>query len=176
MDFLSEDSTFVSPATMLATGVSNFVHIRADSLGWLEGSREAAAIRRSPVIQRRSGVRKFELDLRSGRFRLAKAPLKIVGVVLLSPQSAGDQSLLRPISRAALLANFADSQAYGASQPQWREFSRNVSRLQRAFRASEGCNHPLEAVPSFAFRAGDSARCGLRSSCRGAWTGRENIA
>ena len=144
MDFLSEDSTFVSPATMLATGVSNFVHIRADSLGWLGGSREAAAIRRSPVIQRRSGVRKFELDLRAGSFRLAKAPLKIVGVVLLSPQSAGDQSLLRPISRAALLANFADSQAYGASQPQWGEFSRNVSRLG-LFELRRG-NHPCEAV------------------------------
>jgi hypothetical protein len=144
LDFLSEDSTFVSSATMIATGVSNFVHIRADSLGWLGRSREATAIRKSPVIQRRSGVRKFELDLRHGGFRLAKAPLKIVAVVLLSPESAGDRPLLKPISRAALLANLADTQAYGASQPQWREFRRNLSRLQ-PFELRRG-NHPREAV------------------------------
>ena len=144
LDFLSEDSTFVSPASMFATGISNFVHIRADSLGWLGRSREATAIRKSPVIQRRSGVRKFELDLRRGSFRLAKVPLKIVGVILLSPQSAGARPLLNPITTAALLSNFADTQAYGASQPQWREFRKNVSQLQ-AFELRRG-NHPFEAV------------------------------
>ena len=144
LDFLSEDSTFVSPASMFATGVSNFVHIRADSLGWLGRSRAATAIRKSPVIQRRSGVRKFELDLRRGSFRLAKVPLKIVAVVLLSPQSAGARPLLQPVSTAALLANFADTQAYAASQPQWREFRKNVSRLQ-TFELRRG-NHPIEAV------------------------------
>lgn len=144
LDFLSEDSTFVSPATMLATGISNFIHIRPDSLGWLGRSRETTAIRQSPVIQRRSGVKKFEFDLRRGSFRLAKAPLKIVGVVLLSPDSAGDQPLLSAISWAALLANFADTQAYAASQPPWREFLRNASRL-RLFELRRG-NHPCEAV------------------------------
>jgi hypothetical protein len=57
-DFLSEDSVFVAPDTMLATGVANFLHVRADSLGWLGRSREAGAIAKSPVIQRRSGVKK----------------------------------------------------------------------------------------------------------------------
>src|SRR5882762_3444126 len=104
-DFLSEDSVFISPDTMLATGVSNFVHIRADSLRWLGKSREAAAIRKSPVIRRRSGIKKFELDLRRGGFRLAKSPLKIAGVVFLSPENAGDDSLLKSMSKSALLAN-----------------------------------------------------------------------
>jgi hypothetical protein len=143
-DFLSEDSVFVSPATLLATGVPNFVHIRADSLRWLGRSREAAAIRRSPVIRRRSGVRKFELDLRREGFRLAKSPLKIVGVVLLSPQTAGAGPLLRSLSRSALLANFADTQAYGAGQPQWREFRKNLSGVD-AFELRRG-GHPREAV------------------------------
>jgi hypothetical protein len=144
LDFLSEDSTFVSPATMLATGVSNFVHLRPDSIGWLGRSREATSIRRSPVIQRRSGVRKFEFDLRRGSFRLAKAPLKIVGVVLLSAQNAGEHPLLKPIPKTTLLANFADTQAYAASQPQWREFRRNVAGL-RLFELRRG-KHPCEAV------------------------------
>ena len=78
---------------MLATGIANFLHVRADSLRRLGRSRAAAAIRRSPIIQRRSGVRKFELDLRRPSFRLAPEPLKIVAVVHLSAQRAGSRPL-----------------------------------------------------------------------------------
>jgi len=143
-EFLSEDSVFVSPDTMLATGVANFVHIRADSLRWLGRSRAVDAIRKSPVIRRRSGVKKFELDLRRDGFRLAKSPLKIVGAVILSPESAGNRPLLKPISRSALLSNLADTQAYAANQSQWREFSRNATGLE-AFELRRG-RHPREAV------------------------------
>jgi hypothetical protein len=144
LDFLSEDSAFVSPDTLLATGVSNFVHIRPDSLRWLGRSREAAAIRRSPVIQRRSGVRKFELDLRREGFQLARSPLAISGVVLLSPESAGNRPLLKSISKSMLLANLAHTQAYGASQPQWQDFRKKVSRLE-TFELRRG-RHPQQAV------------------------------
>ena len=143
-DFLSEDSVFVAPATMLATGVANFLHIRTDSLGWLGRSREAKAIARSPVIRRRSGVKKFELDLRRKRFQLAKSPLKLVGVVFLSPQSAGNGPLLRPLSKSDLRANLTIEQAYGASQPQWRTFNRNIPHLA-GFELRRG-RHPVEAV------------------------------
>jgi hypothetical protein len=144
LDFLSEDSVFVAPDTMLATGVANFLHVRADSLGWLGRSREAAAIARSPVIRRRSGVEKFEVDLRRGRFQLAKSPLRIVGVVFLSSQKAGARPLLKPLSKSDLRANLALEQAYGASQPQWRTFNKNISHLA-AFELRRG-RHPLEAV------------------------------
>jgi len=144
LDFLSEDSVFVAPEKMLATGIANFLHVRADSLRWLGRSREAAAIRKSPVIRRRSGVKKFEVDLRSARFQLAKSPLKIVAVVFLSSQSADARPLLKSLSKSALLAKLAAAQAYGANQPQWRAFSRNASRLD-AFEMRRG-GHPLEAV------------------------------
>ena len=144
LDFLSEDSVFVAPDTMLATGVANFLHVRADSLSWLGRSREAASIRKSPVIRRRSGVSKFEVDLRRARFQLAKSPLRIVGIVFLSPQNAGTRPLLKPLSKPDLRANLALEQAYGASQPQWRTFNRNISRLA-AFELRRG-RHPLEAV------------------------------
>jgi hypothetical protein len=144
LDFLSEDSVFVAPDTMLATGVANFLHVRADSLGWLGRSREAAAIAKSPVIRRRSGVKKFEVDLRGGRFQLAKSPLKIVGVVFLSSQKAGVDPLLKPLSKSALHAKLALEQAYGASRPQWRTFNRNMSRVA-AFELRRG-RHPLESV------------------------------
>lgn len=144
LDFLSEDSVFVAPDTMLATGVANFLHVRADSLSWLGRSREAAAIRKSPVIRRRSGVRKFEVDLRRGQFQLAKSPLRIVGIVFLSSQKAGARPLLEPLSRSDLRTSIALEQAYGASQPQWRTFNGNISRLA-AFELRRG-RHPLEAV------------------------------
>jgi hypothetical protein len=144
LDFLSEDSVFVAPHTMLATGVANFLHVRTDSLDWLGQSRVAAAIRNSPVIRRRSGMKKFEVDLRRDGFRLAKSPLRIVGAVVLCPESAGHRPLLKPISRSAVLANLTDSQAYAASQAQWGEFRRNMSGI-KAFELRRG-SHPNEAA------------------------------
>ena len=143
-DMLSEDSVFVAPETMLATGVANFLHVRSDSLRWVARTRDAAAIRKAPVIRRRSGVKKFELDLRHAVYRLAPAPLKIIATVFLSAQSAGNRSLLRPLSKAALLAKLTAAQAYAANQPEWTTFSKHVSRLN-AFELRRG-NHPLEGV------------------------------
>jgi len=143
-DFLSEDSVFVAPDTMLATGVANFLHVRADSLRWIARESDAAAIRNSPVIRRRSGVQKFELDLRQGRYRLAASPLKIGAVVFLSPKKAGDGPLLRPLPKSGLSAKLAAAQAYAANQPEWPAFSKRVSDLD-AFELRRG-RHPLEAV------------------------------
>jgi hypothetical protein len=144
LDFLSEDSVFVAPNSLLATGVPNFLHIRADSLRWLGRTPEAAELRRSPVIQRRSGVRKFEVDLRRHPFQLAKSPLAIAGVVFLSARRAGNRPLLKSLSKPALLRSLTETQAYGANQPQWRPFSRKLARIE-AFELRRG-NHPLQAV------------------------------
>ncbi len=143
-DILSEDSVFVVPQTLRATGVANFLHVRADSLRWIGRSRQVAAIRQSPVIERRSGVKKFEVDLRRGGFGLAKSPQKIVAVVFISPRRAGAGALLKSLPPSELLANLAATQAYGTSQPQWPIFSRNVSRVD-AFELRRG-RHPFEAV------------------------------
>jgi hypothetical protein len=128
-DFLSEDSVFVAPKSMRATGAANFLHVRADSLRWLGQSRVRSIISGSPVIQRRSGIEKFEVDLRRKDFRLAKAPLKIVGVAFLSPKSGGTGPLLKPLSSSATLARLKVEQAYGESLPQWGSFSRSLLRL-----------------------------------------------
>jgi hypothetical protein len=143
LDFLSEDAVFVAPDSLLATGIANFLHVPANSLRWTE-RKAAAAIRRSPVIRRRSGVKKFELDLRGGGHRLAAAPLQIGAVVFLSPKSAGTGPLLRPLSKAMLLAKLAKTQAYAVNQPEWPIFKRRVCRLE-AFELRRGL-HPIEAV------------------------------
>jgi hypothetical protein len=128
-DFLSEDSVFVAPKSMRATGTANFLHVRADSLRWLGRSSVRSIIGRSPVIQRRSGIEKFEVDLRRGEFHLARAPLKIIGVAFLSSRSAGKGPLLRPLAESDTLARLKREQAYGASLPQWHTFCRKLLRL-----------------------------------------------
>jgi hypothetical protein len=144
LDFVSEDSVFVSPQTLQATGTANFLHVRSDSLHWLKGTAEAAAIRKSPVIQRRSGVRKFEVDLRRGGHRLAPSPLRIVGIVFLSPKSAGKRPLLEPLGNADMVPRLELAQAYAANQPQWRTFRKSAAGI-KAFELRRG-RHPLEAV------------------------------
>jgi hypothetical protein len=143
-EFVSEDSTFVAPGAMLATGVANFVHVRSDSLHWIKSSRDRSAIRRSPVISRRSGVRKFEVDLRRGGFRLAPAPVELSAVIFLSAQSAAGRALLQPLSKGDILRRLAVAQPYAANQPGWSEFCRKVTQ-RGAFELRRG-RHPLEAV------------------------------
>jgi hypothetical protein len=142
--FLSEDSVFVTPDTLLATGVANFLHVRADSLKWVASSREQAKIRGSKVIQRRTGVRKYEVDLRSGGYRLAERALKISGIVFLSARSGAGQPLLKRLGRAETLRRLVAEQAYAASQPPWATFTRNVGRLP-AFELRRG-QHPNDSV------------------------------
>jgi hypothetical protein len=143
-DILSEDSVFVKPDSLLATGVSNFLHIRFESLRWVRGTNEAAAIRKSPVIRRRSGVAKFEVDLRRGTYPIASAPLKVAAVVFLSAQSAGDRAALKPLSRTHLREKLAIAQAYAANQPGWTGFTKRVRGVD-AFELHRG-RHPLETV------------------------------
>jgi hypothetical protein len=145
LGFLAEDSVFVAPDTLLATGVSNYLHVRADSLRWVAQARRAATIRQSPVIVRRSGVRKYEVDLRGGEYSLAPRPLKISAVVFLSAQRAsGRRSLLERVSRAEGLPRLIQEQTYAANQPSWSSFTRAAARLP-FFELRRG-RHPSEAV------------------------------
>jgi len=43
-EFVTEDAAFVLPETMCATGVANFLHLRADSLRFLQNTHHAESI------------------------------------------------------------------------------------------------------------------------------------
>lgn len=143
-EFLSEDSVFVEPDSLLASGVANFAHVRANSLRWVAQPREVAAIRKSTVIRRRSGVRKFEVDLRQRRYRLAPQPQEIHSLVFLSSAAAGSQPMLRPLAKAQTLSRLNASQAYAAGQPGWAQFCASLSRIE-SFELRRG-RHPSESV------------------------------
>jgi hypothetical protein len=143
-DFVSEDSAFVVPDTLLATGVANFLHVRADSLRWLGRSRDAVVIRRSPVIRRRSGVAKFEVDVRQAGYRLAARALGTTAIVFLSARNAGDGPLLTSLPRSGFLARLEAMQPYAAGQPSWGSFIKAVDGLD-AFELCRG-RDPREGV------------------------------
>ena len=125
LDFLSEDATFVEPDSMLATGLANFVHVQRDALAGIADDAARRWVEGSPVIRRRSGVEKFEADLRCapGPARLAQAPLQLVATVILSPQP-GDGSCARllPASSEQVAASIAADQAYAMTRPGWERF------------------------------------------------------
>ena len=143
-EFLSEDSVFVTPDTLAATGMANFLHVRASSLRWITQASEVAAIRKAPVIRRRSGVRKFEVDLRRKCYRLAERPLQIRSLVFLSHAAAQKQPALRALSRSEMLARLTVAQAYGAGQPRWKAFCSKLAGIQ-SFELRRG-RHPSESV------------------------------
>jgi energy-coupling factor transporter ATP-binding protein EcfA2 len=144
LDFLAEDSVLVRPSGLLATGVANFLHLRPDSLRFLERTTRSAVLRRAVVIRRRSGVRKLEVDLRRPGFRLATRPLRIRAVLFLSARRAASGRLLLPIRRSAVLERLAASQRYAAQQPGWSVFSKRVSGLP-AYELRRG-THPRESI------------------------------
>jgi hypothetical protein len=144
LDFLAEDSVLIRPSGLLATGVANFLHLRPDSLRFLERTARAALRRGSVVIRRRSGVKKLEIDLRRAEFRLAKGPLRIRAVLFLSARRAAGGPLLVPLPASAVRERLAASQRYAAHQPGWSAFSKRVSVLP-AYELRRG-THPRESA------------------------------
>jgi hypothetical protein len=144
LDFLAEDSVLVRPASLLATGVANFLHLRPDSLRFLDRTARSEVLRRSAAIWRRSGVRKLEVDLRGSRFRRAAAPQRIRALLFLSARRAGTGPLLVPLPRSAVLERLEASQRYAAHQPGWSTFQRRVSALP-AYELRRG-THPRESA------------------------------
>jgi len=128
LNFLAEDSVFVQPATLCATGLSAYTHAREDALHLIADRRVRQVARRAPRIQRRSGVRKREIDLRRGIVRLAPRPLRIVATVVLSARPAHDAGPLVRLSAAQLRRVLRAEQPFAAARPGWKEFERRVLR------------------------------------------------
>jgi hypothetical protein len=142
-EFVAEDSLFVEPRTLRATGAANFLHVRRDGLRFLPRAI-AARIARAPVITRRGGARKFEFDLRGGDFALARAPLEIVACVFATARQAGAGALLHPLQRSEHLRRLKLSQPYAAGQLGWEAFVRRMRHIP-AYELRRA-HHPAQAV------------------------------
>jgi hypothetical protein len=144
LDFLSEDSVFAMPTDGRLLGLANFLHIRAQGLPLVADRALRARIREAPRIRRRSGVRKYELDLRHRGFPMAEPPLELAGTLVLSARRGRDESLLEPLSRREFIAALRRSQPYAMGDAGWREFERCVASRGR-FRLLRG-SHPDAGV------------------------------
>ena len=128
LEFLAEDSLFLQPGSLAATGLPAFVHARAGSLGLVAAGPERRSLARAPRIRRRSGAAKLEIDLRRGAARLAARPLRIVATLVLSAAKARGGPRLSPLPAARLRRILRAGQAYAVQQPGWREFERRLVR------------------------------------------------
>lgn len=127
LEFLAEDAVFVHPENMLATAVTNYVHVKSEALRLIDDEGARRWIMDSPVIRRRSGVEKYEADVRLGHGRVAASPLTLIGAVFVSSAMADDPTaLLRPVSSHELAARLEADQAYAAGQPGWLSFQRKL--------------------------------------------------
>jgi hypothetical protein len=143
-DFLAEDAVFITPSDLRATGLPTFVHLRCDARAGLHDLRGSAAILRSPVIQRRSGVRKFELDMRTGPYRISPRALRLEHVVVLREQRAGRSPAVRKLAPAQLRRELTRTQPYAAGLSGWPAFLRRMTSLP-AFELLRGA-HPDDSV------------------------------
>ena len=148
MELVGEDAILVEPQTLLATGIGSFLHLTADSLAFAGENNDDAWIRRAPVIRRRSGIEKFEIDMRRSPFRIASKPPELTSVVFLSRRPVSRRgerhSLLAPMRRSDFVDRLQVSQPYAANQPGWETFRKHLSRIE-AFELRRA-RHPDEAV------------------------------
>jgi hypothetical protein len=144
LEFLSEDAAFLDADRLLATGVPNFVHVRPESVSLIENPASAARIRRSPMIRRRSGVAKLEVDVRRLGCPLARAPLDLAAVVFLSSGRAGTAARLVLLPPRELWRRFMAAQPYATRLPGWRAFRQRIGSVQ-GFELRRG-RHPSESV------------------------------
>jgi hypothetical protein len=130
LDLLAEDAVFVRPENLLAAGVANYLHVQADALRFVDDDDIRRWIGQAPVIRRRSGVEKFEADVRQGRGRLAAGPLQLAGAVFVSHQAADDPDvLLRAVPSDTVAARLAATQPYASAQPGWHCFAHGMTQL-----------------------------------------------
>jgi hypothetical protein len=144
LEIVSEDGLFVTPRGLLTTGIASFLHLQRRGLRFLPGPDIAQRIRSSPIIRRRSGAQKYEVDLRRLGYRLAPAPLRIEAVVFLSARRASDRRLLVSVPARERAARLTAHQPYAASQQGWQRFAKSLAGV-RAFELRRG-SHPRVAV------------------------------
>ena len=145
LDFLAEDAVFVQPETLLATGVANYLHVRADALHHVDNRVVRDWLERSPRIRRRSGVEKFEADLRQGRGHLAATPLELIGAVFVSAEAADDaDALLSPIRAGDIATRLRADQPYASTQPGWDRFEQQL--IRRGMHELRRGRHARDAV------------------------------
>ena len=115
----------------------------------------------APVIRRRSGVRKFELDMRTGPYCIAPQALGLEHVIVLRAQRAGRAPALRKLAPAQLRRELTRTQPYAAGLPGWSAFVRRITSLP-GYELRRGA-HPDDSVAELQRLFERRPRRGLRT-------------
>ena len=129
LELLSEDAVFMAPASLLMTAVPTFLHLQPGSLRFLGDSRAARAAAKSPMITRRSGVSKHEIDLRSSPWRISPKAVKLVATVFLSKRRTSDNPQPLALARAPAMRKLDQSQPFGRGNAGWPTLRRKLAAL-----------------------------------------------
>lgn len=130
MDFVAEDAIFVDPRSMEVRGVGNFLHVREDALRFIDDGPMRQWIEQSPTIRRRSGVEKFEADLRHCDGHIATAPLALMGAVFVCAEVVDDAAdMLLPLDHDEIAARLVVDQPYAAGQAGWHRFVHQLADM-----------------------------------------------
>jgi energy-coupling factor transporter ATP-binding protein EcfA2 len=144
LQLLSEDSACVALEDLRVTGVPSYLYLRPAALRFLRPRELRRAIERSPTIERRSGARKLQVDLRELEAAVAPTPLRLAATVFLSRRRTGRRPALVALDRAELLARLRREQAYASVMPNWGAFERRIVKLP-AYELRR-TRHPDDAV------------------------------
>jgi hypothetical protein len=128
MQVVAEDSAFATQE-LRVTGAPARLHVSTGTLDLLGDAALRDRIARSPVIERRSGVRKHALDLRREPGALARHAPGLVAVVVLSSRRSRRVPRLRAVSRDSLRQLLRRTQPYARQQQGWSQFERRLCRL-----------------------------------------------
>ncbi|MGI9234254.1 MAG: serine kinase [Woeseiaceae bacterium] len=130
MQFLADDSAFVAPASLKITGVPNYLYLQRGTLDFLAPGQLRRQIQGSPKIRRRSGVQKYQANLRELHGKIARGPLQLAAMVMLSRRSVTKQPALKPVSRKTFLVKLRREQPYATGMSNWEEFERRIADVR----------------------------------------------
>jgi hypothetical protein len=149
LDFLAEDGVFVSPDPLMARGVPNYLHVKEDTLHFVEDADTRRWIRGSQIIRRRSGVEKFEIDVRTHATNVMASSLTLVGAVFLRAQEQDTpHAQLTRLSSDDAMKRLAADQPYAAGQPGWHAFASQI--LHAGVYELRRGRHPHDALDALA--------------------------
>jgi hypothetical protein len=130
LTLLSEDCVFVEARTWLASAVPTFLHLRNSSVRTLKDGKLAGALRRAPIIRRRSRVEKYEIDLRTGSWPIARTATRITSIVFLSTERGTNGKLLQRLPQRRLRSMLIATQPYAARLDGWSVFLKRACASQ----------------------------------------------
>ena len=129
LELLSEDAVFIEPASLLMSAVPTFLHLQPESLRFLGDSHAARSAAKSPLITRRSGVSKHEIDLRSPPWRISPKAVQLVATIFLSKRRTSGDPQPMALASATAMRKLDQSQTFGRSNAGWLNLRRKAAAL-----------------------------------------------